>query len=55
MQEEKNTACVLEEIKNAALSGGLKVIKANENNFKEISFSKYRKSKKGSGFINNKR
>ena len=41
MQEEKDTACVLEEIKNAALSGGLNVIKANENNFKDISFSKF--------------
>ena len=29
MQEEKDTACVLEEIKNAALSGGLKVMKVN--------------------------
>ena len=41
MQEEKDTACVLEEIKKAATSGGLKGIKANENNFKELSFSKF--------------
>ena len=42
MQKEKDTACVLEEIKNATvMPGGLKHLSSNEDDFKDMSFSAF--------------